>query len=95
MSGRARQATLDDLPLYATDEQIGAVILGPGRAKEWCSIALGLERKGLPTVDPIHRGRFVPAVRQWYYARHGVGQAPPEKIDGAEDWSPWKSRRQA
>lgn len=96
MSARAREVGLDSLPLYASDEQIGAAILGKARAKEWCVIALGLERKGLPAVDPIHRGRFVPAVRQWYYARHGIGGLPLEKADGPEDWS-WmqKSKRRA
>jgi hypothetical protein len=89
-------ASFDALPLYANDDQIGAAILGEARAKEWRSIALGLERKGLPPVDPIHRGRYVPAVKQWYDRRHGVGTTTIGKADGPEDWESWnRSRRRA
>lgn len=89
------QKRWDDLPEFATDEQIGAVMLGPTRAKEWCVIALRYERRGLPQIDPVHRGRFVPAVRQWYYARYGIGQPPDEKADGEENWEKWEAKRRA
>jgi hypothetical protein len=96
ISAMTARASLDALPLYASDEQIGVAILGKGRAKEWCAIALGLERKGLPQVDPIHRGRYVPAVKQWYDARHGVGTSTGGKADGPEDWGSWnQSKRRA
>jgi hypothetical protein len=51
--------SLEALPFYASDEAIGAAILGKARAKEWCAIALVLERKGLPPVDALHKGRRI------------------------------------
>jgi hypothetical protein len=84
-----RPVTLDMLPLYASDEQIGAALLGPARALEWPSIAAALERRGLPPVDPLHKGRYVPAVRRFYDLRHGVGHGTIGPADGEEHLERW------
>jgi hypothetical protein len=55
--------TLDHLPLFAADSLIGAAVIGPGRACEWPAIASLLETRGLPKIDELMGGRYVPAVR--------------------------------
>lgn len=37
-----------DLPLFATDAEIGAALLGSARAKEWKALAPLWETRGLP-----------------------------------------------
>jgi hypothetical protein len=83
---------LADLPLYASDDELGAAILGRARAKEWSGIASALERKGLPPVDALHKGRYVPAVKRWYDLRNGLGgNARLEPLDGKE--GPWENKK--
>lgn len=86
-------ARLDDLPLFASDLDIGRALLGPKRAKEWVALAPMFEAKGLPPVDTILQGRYVPAVRRFFDREHGLdvpgGLSLP---DGEEDWTSWKSK---
>jgi hypothetical protein len=87
-----RPISLADLPLYASDDELGAAILGRARAREWPGLAAALERKGLPPVDALHKGRYVPAVKRWYDLRNGLGGiAGLEPIDGKE--GPWESSK--
>ncbi|WP_158306804.1 hypothetical protein [Afipia carboxidovorans] len=44
----ARFKKLDDLPLFASEEQIAAAILGPGRTVDWRGIAPLLEKTRVP-----------------------------------------------
>jgi hypothetical protein len=77
------------MPLYASEETIAALVLGKGRLKEWRSLAIVLERHGLPQIDPMTGCRYVPAVRAFFDHRHGVaGAAPFSAPDGVEslDW---------
>jgi hypothetical protein len=80
-----------DAPLYPSEAEIGKLILGPARAKEWPAIAATLEKRGLPPVDPLTGGRYLPAVRAFLDRRHGVDAVAPavDPTEG-EDWS-WKS----
>ena len=48
---RAGAAGLDNLPLFATDDEIGSALLGADRVQEWRQIAPLLEARGLPKVD--------------------------------------------
>lgn len=98
MSGR-RAVSLDSLPLYASDEQIGAAILGTGRAQEWCCLALALEKQpSFPLVDKLHGGRYVPAVKRFYDLRHGLlnstnAATPPPARERLDLWTEPKKRR--
>lgn len=83
-----RRAEALALPLFATDEELGAALLGQARVKEWCALAPALERKGLPRQDALMGGRFVPAVIQWFYKQHGLE-------DTGEDWEQWLPKRGA
>ncbi|MCP3383207.1 hypothetical protein NLM31_22835 [Bradyrhizobium sp. CCGUVB4N] len=74
------------IPLYPSEDEIAALVLGEKRAKEWPSLALHLENKeGLPRVDKQMGGRFWPAIDGYFRQRHGMhlmphaGDAPPAR----------------
>ena len=78
---------LDALPLFATDKDLGEALLGD-RAKMWPGIAKHYEGRGLPPVDSLFGGRYVPAVVKFFDALNGVnGAAPFPAEDGREQ--PW------
>ncbi|WP_333473747.1 hypothetical protein [Xanthobacter dioxanivorans] len=62
-----------EMPLFPCEVDIARAVLGPGRVSEWKSIAIILERQGLPRVDPMFGGRYWPAVRAWFDHRAGIG----------------------
>jgi hypothetical protein len=59
---RVGATSVDQLPLFATDDLIGGALLGADRVQEWRQIAPLLETRGLPKVDQVMGGRYVPAV---------------------------------
>ena len=83
---------LEDLPLFADDKELGAALLGR-RAKDWPVIAKHYEGRGLPPVDSLFGGRYVPAVVKFFDALNGVnGAAPFPAEDGREN--PWSAQNQ-
>jgi hypothetical protein len=85
--------TLDALPLYATDTELAKAILGP-RAKEWKRVVALYEGKGLPHINVLMCGRFVPAVLKFFDHLEGVSNsAPVASCDGKEDALAWKTRK--
>lgn len=80
----------DDLPLYATDKELAEAFLGK-RAYLWPAIALHYEGRGLPAIDSLFGGRYVPAVIKFFDAVNGVnGAAPIPAADGEEQ--PWPAQ---
>lgn len=59
---RAGTTSLDNLPLFATDDVLGAALLGADRVQEWRQIVPLLETRGLPKVDKLMGGRCVRVV---------------------------------
>src|SRR5262249_36645132 len=57
--------------LYPDETKVGQLILGH-RAREWPAKAALLGREGLPRIDPLMGGRFWPAVKRWFFNRHGL-----------------------
>jgi hypothetical protein len=94
-----RDAGFESLPLFATEEVIGAMLFGPGREQEWRQIAPLLETRGFPKVDQIMGGRYVRAVIGFFDHQYGLdhGSAPPLAPDGPEDFKTWtgKQKRRA
>jgi len=92
---RSRDEAFDLLPLFKADDAIGTMVLGPGRAQEWGQIAPLLEARGLPKVDPMMGGRYVPAVIEFFDRQYGLnrGVASPLAPDGVEDFGKWHQRR--
>lgn len=89
----AKPLRWSDLSLYATEDEIAAAVCGRNKS-QWPSLAPVLEREGLPQIDPIIGGRYVPAVKAWFDAKNGLGKSP-EAVDGQEEWSGWGKRRRA
>jgi hypothetical protein len=93
MTRRAAAITLDRLPLFADDASIGVALLGPGRAREWDKIADLLEIRGLPKIDTLMGGRYVPAVKAFFDRDYGLSVSPLLAPDGAEDLGAWQKHK--
>lgn len=97
MSVSRSKSDLGSLPLFATDNVLGAALLGPDRVPEWQAMTPLLETKGLPKIDPLMHGRYVPAVRAFfdhlYGLDRGTANAPPFAPDGVEDLEAWRSNK--
>jgi len=97
--GLSRYEALDLLPLFAADEAIGTMLLGPDREQEWRQIAPLLEVRGLPKVDPMMGGRYTRAVIGFFDHQYGLdrGSVLPLAPDGPEGFETWtgKQRRRA
>jgi hypothetical protein len=91
----AGKRNLELLPWFAGDNKLGAALLGPDRVQEWRQIAQLLEERGLPKIDPLMGGRYVPAVRAFFDRLYGVDRATnmPLVPDGVEDFDGWKHQR--
>jgi hypothetical protein len=70
-------AALNDLPLYPSEAEVAAAVLGPGRVREWKALAVLLEREGLPSIDPVMGGRSWQAVKQFFRIRDGLDAKAP------------------
>lgn len=86
---------LDDLPLFASDDAISEVVMGKGKSAEWKQIAALLERDGLPKINDLMGGRYVPAVKAFFDNDYGLIPAPPQAPDGPERLGSWKNRRKS
>ena len=86
----------ESLPLFAAETVIGTMLLGPGREQEWRQIAPLLEARGLPKVDEMMGGRYVPAVRAFFDHLYGLdrGGDAPLAPDGVEHFETWKQKKQ-
>jgi hypothetical protein len=95
MARAAKASSVESLPLFATDDEIGAALLGADRVQEWRQMAPLLEQRGLPKVDPLMGGRYVPAVRAYFDHQYGLdrGGALPLARDGLEDFDGWRRKQ--
>ena len=76
--------TWDQLPLFATDEEIGEAVLGRERRGEFHGLATLHERDGMPKISPVWGGRFVPAVKAFLGGQYGLSTAVPLAPNGVE-----------
>jgi hypothetical protein len=82
-------------PLYCTEEQVATAVLGPGHLRKWQDRVPLLERDGLPRVDEVMGGRYLPAVRRYFDQRNGVATgAVPQRADGEENFKCRTPRKQ-
>lgn len=88
-----KTVALETLPLFADDKAIGAALLGRQRAREWCQLAALLEARGLPKIDKLMGGRYVPAVKAFFDRENGIGVAEILSPDGVEDLGAWKRKQ--
>lgn len=93
---KARPLTLADLPLFASDEQIGEAVLGRERRCEFRGFATLCERQGMPKVNEFWGGRYVPAVKAFLDADNGLRDHAPTAPNGMEGtWPTTKAERKA
>lgn len=59
------------MPLYPSEPEIARLVLG-ARAKDWPALAIILERKGLPKVDPLMGGRCWAKVEKFFAREEGL-----------------------
>ena len=76
--------TWADLPLFATDEDIGEAVLGYARRKDFAGLASLQERHGMPKLDPVWGGRYVPAVKAYLDSDYGLSAVTPLAPNGIE-----------
>lgn len=88
---------LSKLPLFATDKEIAAGIVGKERADMWLkTVVPQLERKGFPRIDPLHNGRPVPLVAKFYEGYFGITAGFAAILpDGGERLGEWKNRKRS
>ena len=93
---RLRTTRFDDLPLFASDLELGAAIVGPAGANHWASVTVkSLElMPGFPRFDPAHGGRYSLGVKRFYEHHHGGDPASRPRVqDGQENPTAWTNSR--
>jgi hypothetical protein len=89
-----KPATLESLPMFASDRQIAEAIVGKDKAEKWMRERLPTlaNKAGFPPIDEFHGGRPVALVARWYDSYLGIGSrtgtTPPSRADA----SGWKSK---
>lgn len=63
---------LDDLPMFAGDDDLATALLGTGKITVFRSVVPLLEARGFPKVDGLMGGRYVPAVRAFFNREYRV-----------------------
>lgn len=90
---RRKHRTINELPLFASDEDIGEAVLGFERRREFVAMASALQPVGFPRFNPFYKGRYVPAVRDFFEREYGSINGVHMVPDGKEG-SFHSSRRQ-
>jgi hypothetical protein len=81
------------LPLFATDDQLGAAIVGKAGARRWAKEVLPTLRN-FPPIDSRHQARPVPLVRKWYDSYLGVAEDfQARAASGEENLDVWTKKR--
>ena len=83
--------TLEHLPLFASDAEVGAALLGTKRASEWRALVALYERQGFPKIDPVMGGRYVPAIKAFFDKQYGIATLVPAAPDGIDRPETWKT----
>lgn len=93
--GKATRITWDDLPLFASDYDLGAAVVGPDRASHWATVTVkNLEKQvGFPRYDEAHGGRYTPAVRKFYEVMHTAQAQRPVSVPGMPGAGQWDGRQ--
>ncbi len=80
--------------MFAPDDAIADVFMGRGKTAEWRQIAALLEPRGLPKIDQMMGGRYVPAVKAFFDSEYKLTPGPPLAApDGPEELGACNPRR--
>jgi len=90
-----RFRTLNELPLFAGEEELADAIMGPGNRARWRQVVRSLERCGFPKIDALLGGRYTPAIRTFFDREHGIGteELKPRIEDEPERLGSWRQMR--
>lgn len=87
----ARFKTLDQLPAFASEDDLATALMGTGKITVWRQIAPLLERRGFPTVDGLLGGRYVPAVKAFFDREYRVtGESQVSAPHSPAELGTWK-----
>jgi len=90
----ARFRSIDDLPLFASEDDLSTALMGTGKITVWRQIAPLLEGDGFPKIDALMGGRYTPAVRAFFDREYRLNAAHPVAArDGPEALGTWKNSR--
>lgn len=86
---------LDDLPMFATDQQIAEAIVGKDKAEKWMRERLPTlaNKPGFPAIDPFHGGRAVALVKLFYANYLNLPENGRGIPDGRGQEGEWKSQK--
>ncbi len=93
---QSARLTLDDLPLFASDQDLAVAIVGPERAAAFLDALPTLEKRGFPPTSMAFGGRYVPLVKRYFEATWGNATVTPHHgivRDGPE--GQWTSGRRS
>jgi hypothetical protein len=94
MTPMARPESWDDLCEFPTDDDIGAVVLGPERKKEFHGLATLREIDGMPKIDTFWGGRPKLLVRKFIESDQRIAAVSPARGRGERGkWNETNSRR--
>jgi hypothetical protein len=80
--------------MFAPDDAIAAVFMGPGKTAQWRQVVALLEGRGLPKIDSLMGGRYVPAVKAFFDNEYKLSASPQlASPDGPEELGACKRRR--
>lgn len=90
----ARFKTLDQLPAFASDEDLAAALMGTGKTTAFRAVAPLLEADGFPKIDALMGGRYTRAVIAFFDREYRLDTANPVAArDGPEALGTWKNSR--
>jgi hypothetical protein len=90
----SRARTIDSLSMFASDDEIAVIVMGPGKASEWRQVVTLLEPRGFPKLDAMMGGRYVPAVKHYFDNEYKLTAGPAVGVpDGPEELGACKPKR--
>ena len=91
--GPRNPLTWDDLPEFPDDEEIGEVVLGKDRRREFHGLATLREVDGFPKIDLFWGGRPKLLVRKFIERDQQVTAVSPSTREQRGPWHETKTRR--
>lgn len=86
--------TWETLHLFATDQDIGEVVLGPERKNEFHGLATLREIDGMPKISTFWGGRYKWSVKAFLDADQGLAAVTPARENGVKGkWNEKKDRK--
>jgi hypothetical protein len=90
----ARFKTLDQLPAFASDDDLATALLGTGKITVFRAVVPLLEHRGFPKIDGLMGGRYVPAVKAFFDREYHVqGEAQVSAPHAPAELGAWKKQR--